>query len=170
MSRPQYILLPASPWFIWLSLALAFLLNLLPWGGWLGVPDFVALVLIFWSVHQPRTIGIGIAFFMGLLVDVHNAALLGENALAYTLLSYFSIMIHRRVLWFRPWTQALHVFVLLLLMQAVQLVIQLIVSTKLPGWAYFSQSLISAALWPLVTWLLLAPQRRAVNRDENRPL
>lgn len=170
MSRPNYILLPASPWFIWLSLALAFLLNLLPWGGWTGMPDLVALVLIFWSMHQPRTIGIGIAFFMGLLVDVHNAALLGQNALAYTLLCYFAIMIHRRVLWFRPWTQALHVFVLLVVMQAVQLLIQLIVTTKLPGWAYFYQSLVSAALWPLVTWLLLAPQRRAVNRDENRPL
>ena len=170
MNRPQYILLPVSPLFIAITLVSAFLLNLLPWGDLYGVPDFVALTLIFWSVHQPRKVGIGLAFLMGLLMDVHNASLLGENALAYTLLSYFAIMIHRRMLWFRPVTQALHVLPLLLLMQVVQMLIQALVSGKFPGWYYFSSSLVSAALWPLVTWMLLAPQRRAVDRDETRPI
>lgn len=170
MNHPHYILLPASPLFIAVSLMLAFMLNLLPWGYWVGVPDFVALVLVFWNIHQPRKVGIGVAFFMGLLMDVHNASLFGENALAYTLLSYFSIMIHRRVLWFPTGTQALHILPLLLLTQAVQLVVQLIVSGKFPGWFYFSESFVAAALWPLVTWLLLAPQRRAINRDETRPI
>ncbi|MDB5762178.1 MAG: rod shape-determining protein MreD [Herminiimonas sp.] len=170
MNHPHYILLPVSPAFIAVSLIVAFLLNLLPWGSLIGVPDFVALVLIFWSIHQPRKIGIGVAFMMGLLMDVHNASLLGENALAYTLLSYFAIMIHRRVLWFRPATQALHILPLLLVMQAVQLVIQLIVSGKFPDWFYFIESFVTAALWPVVTWMLLAPQRRAINRDDTRPI
>jgi rod shape-determining protein MreD len=170
MNRPHYILLPVSPLFITVTLVSAFLLNVLPWGGMVGVPDFVALVLIFWSVHQPRKVGIGVAFLMGLLMDVHNASLLGENALAYTLLSYFAIMIHRRMLWFRPLAQALHVLPLLLLMQVVQMLIQALVSGKFPGWSYFAESLVSAALWPLVTWMLLAPQRRTVDRDETRPI
>jgi rod shape-determining protein MreD len=170
MNRPHYILLPVSPLFIAATLICAFVLNLLPWGGLNGVPDFLALVLIFWSVHQPRKVGIGVAFLMGLLMDVHNASLLGENALAYTLLSYFAIMIHRRMLWFRPVTQALHVLPLLLMMQVVQMLIQALVSGKFPGWFYFASSLVSAALWPLVTWMLLAPQRRAVDRDETRPI
>lgn len=170
MNRPQYILLPVSPLFIAVTLVSAFLLNLLPWGDLYGVPDFVALTLIFWSVHQPRKVGIGLAFLMGLLMDVHNASLLGENALAYTLLSYFAIMIHRRMLWFRPVTQALHVLPLLLLMQVVQMLIQALVSGKFPGWYYFASSVVSALLWPLVTWMLLAPQRRAVDRDETRPI
>lgn len=170
MNNPYYILLPAKPAFIALSIIGAFLLNLLPWGGLIGVPDFMALVLIFWSIHQPRKVGIGMAFLMGLLMDVHDASLLGENALAYTLLSYFAIMIHRRVLWFPLGTQALHVFPLLLVMQTVQLVIHVIVSGKFPGWFYFAESFVTAALWPVATWLLLAPQRRAVNRDETRPI
>ncbi|MGB6055347.1 MAG: rod shape-determining protein MreD [Burkholderiaceae bacterium] len=170
MNRPQYILLPASSLFIAASLVVAFALNLLPWGRWLSVPDFVALILVFWSIHQPRKVGIGVAFFMGLLMDVHDASLLGENALAYTLLSYFAIMIHRRVLWFPIGTQALHVLPLLLLAQLVQLLIRLMAGGAFPGWLYFAESLLSTALWPLVTWLLLAPQRRAVNRDDTRPL
>jgi rod shape-determining protein MreD len=85
-------------------------------------------------------------------------------------LSYFAIMIHRRVLWFPSGTQALHILPLLLLTQAVQLVIQLIVTGKFPHWYFFSESFISAILWPVVTWALLAPQRRAINRDDNRPI
>lgn len=170
MNRPQYILLPVNPLFIAASLVMAFLLNLLPWGQWPGVPDFVALVLVFWSVHQPRKVGIGIAFMMGLLMDVHDATLLGENALSYTLLSYFAITIHRRVLWFRITMQALHVLPLLWLMQTVQLIVRAIVTGSLPGWSYFTESIVAAALWPLASLILLAPQRRAVNRDDTRPI
>lgn len=170
MNRPQYILLPANSAFIALSLLVAFGLNLLPWGRIPGVPDFVALVLVFWGIHQPRKVGIGIAFLMGLMMDVHNASLLGENALAYTFLSYFAITLHRRVLWFSMGTQALHVLPLLLLTQLVQLLIRLLAGGTFPGWMYFSESLISVILWPIMTWMLLAPQRRAVNRDETRPL
>lgn len=170
MNRPHYILLPVNPLFIVASLIVAFLLNLLPWGHWVGIPDFVALVIVFWSVHQPRKVGIGIAFLMGLLMDVHDASLLGENALSYTLLSYFAIMIHRRVLWFKVPTQAAHVLPLLLMTQIVQLVVRLLVSGEFPGWLYFMESVVAAALWPLVTSILLAPQRRAIDRDDTRPI
>ncbi|MDP9107974.1 MAG: rod shape-determining protein MreD [Pseudomonadota bacterium] len=170
MNSPHYILLPVSPVFIFISLIGAFLLNLLPWGGMIGVPDFVAMVVIFWSIHQPRKVGIGVAFFMGLLMDVHDASLLGENALVYTLLSYLAIMIHRRVLWFPVRTQALHILPLLLVAQGVQMLIRLIITGKTPGLMFFITSLVSMVLWPVLSWLLLAPQRRAVDRDDTRPI
>jgi rod shape-determining protein MreD len=169
-SRPHYILLPVSPLFIAFSLVCAFMLNLLPWGRWVGAPDFVALVLVFWGIHQPRKVGIGIAFCMGLLMDVHDATLLGENALAYTLLSYLAIMIHRRVLWFPIATQAMHVFPLLLLTQAIQVAVRFFVTGRFPGAFVFVESVIAVILWPVITWLLLAPQRRAVDKDHTRPI
>jgi rod shape-determining protein MreD len=169
-STPNYILLPVSPLFIAVSLIAGFLLNLLPWGQWIGIPDFVALILVFWSIHQPRKVGIGVAFFMGLLMDVHDASVLGENALAYTLLSYFAIMIHRRVLWFPTGTQALHVFPLLLMAQLVSLVVRMMVGGRFPGWLYFVESAVAAVLWPVLSWILLAPQRRAIDRDDTRPI
>jgi rod shape-determining protein MreD len=169
-NRPHYILLPVSPRFIAFSLVCAFMLNLLPWGRWVGAPDFVALVLVFWGIHQPRKVGIGIAFCMGLLMDVHDATLLGENALAYTLLSYLAIMIHRRVLWFPLVTQAMHVFPLLLLTQAIQVMVRFFVTGRFPGALVFIESVIAVALWPVITWLLLAPQRRAVDKDHTRPI
>lgn len=162
---PERILLPVSPVFIAVSLFVAFLLNLQPWGHWVGVPDFVALVLVFWGIHQPRRVGIGIAFCMGLLMDVNDATLLGENALAYTLLSYFAITLHRRVLWFPLKKQVWYILFLLLSSQLVQMMVQFIVSQRTLSWFYLLDSCIGALLWPVVTAILLAPQRRSVNTD-----
>jgi rod shape-determining protein MreD len=121
-------------------------------------------------VHQPRRVGIGAAFVSGLLMDVHNGALFGEHALAYTLLAYGAITLHRRMLWFPVGAQSLHVLALLLIAQCVSLAVRLWVGGSFPGWGYFASSVIGAAIWPLVTWILLAPQRRPLERDDTRPL
>ncbi|HEU4622810.1 MAG TPA: rod shape-determining protein MreD [Burkholderiaceae bacterium] len=170
MGKPHYILLPVSRLFIALSLVGAFMLNLLPTGGYWGVPDWVALVLVFWNVHQPRKVGIGIAFMLGLAMDVHDAALLGEHALAYTLLSYGAITLHRRVLWVSVPGQMVYVLPLLMFAQFVTLAIRLFAGAAFPGPMALLQSPVATLLWPLVTVLLLAPQRRSIDRDENRPL
>lgn len=170
MNSPHYILRPVNPLFIAFTLVAAWLLNLLPWGQSLWVPDFIAMVLVFWNTHHPRKVGMGIAFVMGLLMDVHEAALLGEHALAYTLLSYGAIMMHRRVLWFPVIVQALHVLPLFLLAQLVIVIVRFVITHRLPELEFFVESFCAAALWPLLSWLLLAPQRRPRERDENRPI
>lgn len=167
---PHYLLLPASRAFITFSLVAAFALDLLPWGRTPGVPDFLALALVFWNIHQPRMVGIGIAFLFGLLMDVHDAALLGEHALAYTVLSYGAMSMHRRVPWFGMAAQMLHVLPLFLVAQLTTLIVLMAVGGDLPGWPWFAESIASTLLWPLADWLLLAPQRRAIDRDENRPI
>jgi len=168
--RPSALLAPVQPWFIWGSLAAALLLNLLPAGPRAWMPDFLALALVFWNVHQPRRVGMGAAFAAGLLMDVHDGALFGEHALAYTLLAYGAITLHRRMLWFPTGAQALHVLALLLLAQCVSLAVRLWVGGSLPSWTYFLGAAVGAAIWPLVSWLLLAPQRRPLERDDTRPL
>jgi rod shape-determining protein MreD len=168
--RPSVLLRPANPMFIWMSLLVALVINLMPWGQATFVPDFVALGLIFWNVHQPRRVGIGAAFVFGLLMDVHNGALFGEHALAYTLLSYGAISLHRRILWFPLGAQALHVFGLLLVAQFASMLVRLWVGGSFPGLSYFAESLVGALVWPIVTWLLLAPQRQPHERDETRPI
>ncbi len=166
----QPLLLPVNPRFIWLTLGLAWLLNLLPWGDWPGVPDFLALCLVFWSIHEPRKVGMLAAFVFGLLMDVHQARLLGEHALAYTLLSYFAISFHRRIQWFGPIGQAFHVLPMLLLAQLVVYSVRAWLAGTWPGWLWTLDSVVAAALWPFANWLLLAPQRRAHERDDTRPI
>lgn len=166
----EYLLLPANRVFIAVSIGLALMLNIIPWGRTIGIPDFVAIVLVFWNIHQPRMVGIGVAFLVGLMMDVHASALLGERALAYSLLSYGAITLHRRVVWFGFGAQMLHILPLFLLAQAVVVAVRMAVGGPFPGLGYFLQSVSSTLMWPLAELLLLLPQRRAVNRDENRPI
>lgn len=171
LMRPgQALLLPAKPLFIWASLMAAMALNLVPLGRVAAMPDFLALVLVFWNVHQPRRVGVGAAFVFGLLMDIHQGALLGQHALAYTLLSYFAITIHRRLLWFPVGQQALQVFPLLMAAAVVELLVRLAAGGMFPGWGVFVAPVIEALLWPVVTVILLAPQRRPPDPDANRPL
>jgi rod shape-determining protein MreD len=164
------LLLPVNPFFIAFTLLVALGSNLLPFGRHAALPDLLALVLVFWNVHQPRRVGVGVAFMCGLLVDVHEGALLGQHALAYTLLSFVAITIHRRLLWFGIVEQALQVFPVFLAAHAVALVVRLLAGDMFPGWWLLLAPVLEALLWPLVTLLLLAPQRRAPDPDQNRPL
>ena len=173
--RPgQQLLLPANPVFIWGSLIGALLLNILMnmglWGRAAWVPDMLVVALVFWSVHQPLRIGVGIAFFYGLVMDVQQGALLGQHALAYTVLGYFAVFMHRRLLWFDVPTQAVQVLPLFFAVHALELLVRLIAGGGFPGWDNLLAPVIEATLWPVASVLLLAPQRRAPDPDDNRPL
>jgi rod shape-determining protein MreD len=169
--RPgQALLLPARPAFIWGSMLAAMAINLIPLGRVAAMPDVLALVLVFWNVHQPRRVGVGAAFLFGLLMDIHQGALLGQHALAYSLMSYFAITIHRRLLWFPVAQQAAQVFPLLLAAAVVELAVRMAAGGMFPGWGVFAAPVFEALLWPVVTVILLAPQRRPPDPDENRPL
>jgi rod shape-determining protein MreD len=164
------LLLPVNPLFMWFTLLLAFAFNLVPLGRTAYLPDLMALVLVFWNVHQPRRVGLGAAFVFGLMMDVHDSAVLGQHALAYTLLSFFAITIHRRLLWFGVLSQALQILPLFVAAHAVSMVVRMLVGGMLPSWQLMFAPVIESLLWPVVSLLLLAPQRRPPDADKNRPL
>jgi rod shape-determining protein MreD len=164
------LLLPVNPLFIGFTLLVAFGVNLLPLGRQPAMPDLLAVALVFWNVHQPRRVGVGVAFVFGLLMDVHQGALLGQHALAYTLLSFAAITIHRRLLWFGVLEQALQITPLFVAATLVSFAVRLLAGDMFPGWSILIAPLLEAAIWPLATLLLLAPQRRAPDPDQNRPL
>jgi rod shape-determining protein MreD len=157
----QRILLPARAGTIAASLAGALALAFLPWKPVAPVPDFVALVLAFWCVREPRRVGLGIAWALGVVVDVGNGVLLGQHALAYSLLAFGASALSRRILWFPLLGQALHVALLLLIAQAVAVAVRLAAGAEFTGWTIVAAPLLGAALWPVLSVLLLAPQRRA---------
>jgi rod shape-determining protein MreD len=160
MLHDRSILLPARASTIVASFAIALLLNFLPWRDLRLVPDFVALVLAFWCVRQPRLVGIGVAWTVGLLSDAGNGVLLGQHALAYSLLAFLAIWLSRRILWFGPGLQALHIALILVAAQAMAVLVRLAAGDPFPGWAVFAGPAFGALLWPVVSWLLLMRQRR----------
>jgi rod shape-determining protein MreD len=170
----RQLLLPASPLFIWMSLIAAFMLNLAANIWWLGraswSPDFLALVLVFWSIHQPQRIGIGVAFLFGLVMDVHATSVLGQHALAYTLLGFIAIALHRRVLWFKTPTQAMQLLPLFAGVHLLQALLRLAFGDASFEWVALLSPTLQSLMWPLASAILLLPQRRSPDPDANRPL
>lgn len=164
------ILLPARSWFIYLSLLLAFVLNQIPLGWLTGIPDWLALVLCFWCIHQPLRVGMAAGFCCGLAMDIAHAGVMGQHAFAYVLLAFAAGTLSRRALWFPLTQQALHVLPLLLGTQLVMLAIRLATGAEFPGLSYFLASFVAALLWYPLSYVLLLPQYRSVERDENRPI
>ncbi|MEE8222340.1 MAG: rod shape-determining protein MreD [Nitrosomonadaceae bacterium] len=155
----QEILLPAKGWFIILSFMVALLLNLLPLQGIVLTlrPDFVALVLLYWSINQPQRVGMSAAFGMGLLMDVGNSSMLGQHALAYSVMIFLALLMRRRLRIFGLLEQAPQIGLMLLSAQFITLLIELLNRAHFPGWYFFLASITGALLWPLISSLLKIP-------------
>jgi rod shape-determining protein MreD len=159
--------LPASVGLMFFSIIGAFVLSVLPWSGtWLLVrPDFVLLVLIFWTVHEPRSIGQGVAFAFGLLVDVSDSMLLGQHALAYVIAVFGAQVLRHRILSFHLPEQTLHILGLTLMAGLVMLLLNLALGADFPGFAFLLAPVTTALCWAPVNWLLYSAAVRRRNRE-----
>ena len=160
-SRPEEILRPVNPWFILLTFLLGLLANMTPSSGIALIlkPDFLALVILYWCIQEPRYVGVGMAWMLGLAMDVADATVFGQHALAYAVLAYAAEYFRRRVLRFPLWQQAPQVAVLLLLCSGLVLLVRFVGGAPLPAWTYAVPPLVGALLWPLISLLLQRPQK-----------
>lgn len=148
-----------------LSFLAAFLLDLMPlpsWINWLR-PEWVLLVVVFWSLVLPHRFGVGIAFIVGIIMDLLNSSLLGEHALIMVLISYFTVKFYIRIRLFPIWQQAVIIFMFSFFSQCLQLWIQGVVGqlpTSLYFWSLFwLPSLTAALLWPWIFAILKTYRR-----------
>jgi rod shape-determining protein MreD len=153
---------PASLGLIFFSLLGAYVLDVLPWSGaWLlARPDFVLLVLLFWSVNEPRAVGQGVAFFVGLLMDVSDSMLLGQHAFAYVLAVFGAQIFRVRILSFHLPEQTLHMFGPTFAASAMMLALNLLLGADFPGFAYFISPAVTALLWAPMSALLYSSMLR----------
>ena len=154
--------MPASVGLIFFSFVAAYLAYVLPWSGtWLlARPDFVLLVLLFWTLHEPRSIGQGMAFAIGLIVDVSDSMLLGQHAFAYVIAVFGAQVLRVRILTFHLPEQTLHVLGITIVTSAMMLLLNLLLGADFPGPAYFISPVVTAMLWAPVNWLLYLPAVR----------
>ena len=164
-TKPE-IQLPVSNVFIVLSVLAALFLNGLPWEG-VGLmlrPDFVALVMLYWCTHKPVRVGVGLTWAVGILADVLDASLFGQHALAYTLLAFGGVVLHRRLQMFdlrQQTTQVLGIF-------AMTYAVYALVNWQVNGevvWQYFFGCLTSTLLWPPLSIMFQAMRHKKVDRS-----
>ena len=158
---------PAGPGLVAVSLLAAYLFSVLPWSGvWLlARPDFVLLLLIFWTLHGPRSVGQGAAFAIGLLMDVSDSMLLGQHAFAYVVAVYGAQVLRVRILSFPLLEQTLHVLGLTVAASSVTLMLNLLLGADFPGIAYFVSPMLTALGWAPASLLLYSAAVRRPRRE-----
>lgn len=164
MPVSRQILRPVSAGLIIFSFMLALLINLLPWQAAVSdlAPDFVAMLLIYWALNQPRRVGVGAGFVLGVLMDVGDGAVLGQHALAYVIIAFLSLWRQRQVAVAPFWQQALGALALLLLSQLIMQTVRSALGASFAGWGYFAGPVLAAVLWVPLSNLMLLHQRREI--------
>jgi rod shape-determining protein MreD len=150
---------------IFLTILAAVLFSLIPVPGVLlpFKPYLVALVVIYWSLETQDTISMGLAFLIGLVLDILSGSLMGLHALSLVIMVFLVQHFRSRLRFFPPWQQALSVFGLLVNDRIILIWITVLLGEPLPTWEYWLPPLIGMALWP---WLFLLLDRvRAMTRQ-----
>lgn len=146
-----------------LSLMVGLVLMMLPLPEWTQIyrPDWVALILIYWSMALPKKVGLWFAFVMGLFVDVTQGTLLGQHSLALVLITFINFNFHQRIRVMSLGRQALYVLSLLLVNQFTVIWIEGMLGSDPPGMAFIAAPLIGMAIWPWVFIVLRDIRRKA---------
>ncbi|MDJ0879160.1 MAG: rod shape-determining protein MreD [Halieaceae bacterium] len=149
-------------WVIVLTFAAAFLLAAypLPTGLRWARPEWVTLVLIYWTIALPQRVGIVVAFGVGLLLDVLEGSVLGQNALSLSVVTYLALVLYQRLRVFNVLQQASVIFVMVGINQLVSQWVQNLTGVGAVSLLFLLPAFLSALLWPAVLTVLRGLRRR----------
>ena len=139
---------------LWALLALV--LTVVPLPPWLDVlrPAFLVLAVLYWSINAPRTGGIALGFFAGLMLDVFQGPVLGQHALALALVTYITVREHQRIRSKPAFQQALIVFAALAVYEFVVFAIDGWSGHPVTSALRWVHTVTGALIWPPVAAIL----------------
>lgn len=147
---------------IFLSILAAIVLVILPLPSWVAWfrPHWLLLVVAYWALALEDKISVGIAWLLGILLDILQGTLFAEHALAMCCIIFIVIKLRRKLRLFPMWQQCLIMGILVLLYQSIILTIQMIIDQPINSVLYWMSVITSAIIWPWVFILLRDFRRR----------
>lgn len=156
----------ASILFILLSILIAMMLMMVPlphWATWLR-PMWVPMVIWYWALAIPDRVSVGAAFFTGIVMDILQGTMLGENAFLLTLLTYFISKQYQRIRLFPLWQQMIIIFSSSLVYLSCQYWLQALIKQPPGSRIFWLPAITTALMWPWVFILLRDYRRRNVHK------
>lgn len=145
------------------SIVVALMLAIAPMPDWAMPyrPDWVALTLIYWSMSVPRYYSVGSAWIVGIVLDVAQGTLLGQHALALSLVIFISVKFHLQMRQFPLLQLTATVFAMLALYQFVLFWINGVAGINAQPVSYWGPVVTGTVLWPLLQTVLVGVRHRA---------
>jgi rod shape-determining protein MreD len=123
-------------------------------------PDFLVLVVFYWSIESPRAGGLTLAFVAGLALDVIRGVVLGQHALALVLLAAWATHLRLRLRVFSVVSQSLTIFALLTGYQFVLFWVDGATGNPVTTFSRWLAPVVGALIWPLLASVLSRFQGR----------
>jgi rod shape-determining protein MreD len=117
-------------------------------------PDFLVLVVFYWSIESPRAGGLSLAFFAGVALDVIHGVVLGQHALALTLMAAWATHLRLRIRVFSILSQSLTIFALLTGYQFILFWIDGATGNPVTSFGRWLAPVTGALIWPLLVGTL----------------
>ncbi|HCH20308.1 MAG: rod shape-determining protein MreD [Cellvibrionales bacterium] len=123
------------------------------WVQWLR-PEFAALAVIYWVMLAPFQLGMTLAWFIGLSIDLLEGGVLGQHALALTIIAYICALSHQQLKMFSLGAQVLAVFLLVFIYQLITYWVNSLTGGSFNSMLFLLPALMSALFWPLLKLIL----------------
>ena len=138
------------------SVVVALALAIVPLPQWLDAvrPSWLALLVIYWILHEPRRVGLLTAWLVGILLDTLHGVLLGQHALALIVIGFVTQHFNLRIRVFPMSQQVATVFMLVAIYEFVMFWIDGVSGQPDGDWRRWLPVLSSAAVWPIVHALM----------------
>ena len=139
-----------------ITILVAFMLMIMPLPDGIESfrPDWLALLLIFWAMTVPRSYSVGIAWLLGVVLDVAQGTMLGQHALALCVIVYFTVKFHLLMRVFPLSQLTATVFALLALYQFLLFWINGVAGVSAPAVEYWGPVVSGTFIWPIMTMFL----------------
>jgi rod shape-determining protein MreD len=145
-----------------ITFLIAVVLAVMPLPDWARLyrPQWVTLVLIYWTLALPQRVGVGVGFVLGILLDTLTGTLFGQHALPLSLIAYVTLKTHQRVRLFPLWQQAVFVLGLLAMERVLTFAAMGAAGRETPGAEFWLATVVGALLWPWAYFILRDLRRR----------
>lgn len=117
-------------------------------------PDWLALLVIFWTMQLPRTWSVGTAWIVGIVLDVSQGTLLGQHALALCFVAFITVRFHLLMRVFPMPQLTATVFPILAIYQFLLFWINGVAGVDAPSITYWGPVISGTVLWPFVMIVL----------------
>ena len=117
-------------------------------------PDWLAMLVIFWTMQLPRTWSVGTAWVIGIFLDVSQGTMLGQHALALCFVAFITVRLHLLMRVF-PMPQLMAtVLSILAIYQFLLFWTNGVAGIDAPSVTYWGPIISGTVLWPIVMMFL----------------
>lgn len=154
-------------WPVWVILVIAAALVSVPLPDFFTPfrPPWATMAIIYWIMMWPRAFGLGTAWLVGLILDVLQGELLGQHAMALTVVGYLTLRFHLQIRIFPLWQLTATVFALMAIEAFILFWIDGVAGNPPVGLSRWTQVMTGAILWPIVMAIMDRVRERIERRD-----